>query len=262
VPLILGVFSLLAFVLYFYVINLSIERVAYEAATSPCESLAAGERASFARQLTAFGSDSPLTINCSVTAADDPGESPVIDYRIVFSDQTLISNILGRVPTPSIPYSLLSSFAFLLAFLCATSAFVLMALREFIQDQLGLTDNDLFHSPVGLAITRSFELGGVPALYGVVEFSPVDPTLEPKVTGPFCIWHHRRPEPDVEADGTVSGWFHTIERDGKKYRDDCYLKTTFNHAKLQELVDQGASEIVARRGERAPPFARAPAMGG
>jgi hypothetical protein len=54
-----------------------------------------------------------------------------------------------------------------------------MGLREYVQEELKLKDENMIRSPVKATRRQRFYLNGAPGLYGIVEFSPDDVSLAP-----------------------------------------------------------------------------------
>jgi hypothetical protein len=120
-----------------------------------------------------------------------------------------------------------------------------MGLKEYIQEELNLRDRDLIRSAVRPTITRRFYLEGAPGLYGNVEFSPEDSTLNPQVTGPFCIWHDRRPTPKGFDDhGGAQGWIHISKQDNKIVQEPCNLAIQLSQREVTKLLWDGAEQVI------------------
>ena len=262
-PLALAALSVICFSLYFGTINNSIEVIAYENAvykpasgdisknSSVCESLSLAPEARVVvpAEFVAFGMRADVMIHCNARSANviEMGRKPGGDYTVALPDQAIVSSILKNAPSPSIPYSFLTSVFFLGAFLFATSAFILMGLREYIQEDLGLKDEDLIYYPVGSTVEKRFDIEGAPGLYGIVEFSPADLTLAPRVEGPYCTWHSLKPTPESFDDkGTVTRWNHVSEKDGKTVVVICPLMTPLSESELQMRLENGAKQVTAR----------------
>jgi hypothetical protein len=262
-PLALAALSVICFYLYFHTINNSIEVIAYENAVSKpasgdilknssvCESLSLAPETSVVvpAEFIAFGIRAQVAIRCKSGPASviDKDRKPELDYTVGLPDQAIVSSILKNAPSPSIPYSFWASVCFLGAFLSATSAFILMGLKEYIQEDLGLKDEDLIYYPVGSTVEKRFDIEGVPGLYGVIEFSPADPTLAPRVEGPYCTWHNLKPTPENFDDkATVTRWIHVSVKDGKQVVVTCSLMTPLSEGELQTRLENGANQVIAR----------------
>jgi hypothetical protein len=257
IPIGLLVLTLAFFYLYNFTLNQSIENIAYKYAVKPgastdgqlppqvCDELAlkVGESKAVVGELVAFAGGSRVKIYCELRGREN--KSPVQDFSVSFPDESVVKKILALAPSTSVPYSILMSIWFLAAFLCATSAFILMGLREYIQEELGLNDEDLI-TPVRATVERRFPLDGVPTLFGKVEFSPVDPGLTPIIRGPFCIWHEATPKPrEADAQGRVTKWVHTFKVNDKLQELECPLQAQLSETELEKRLDQGANQLVA-----------------
>jgi hypothetical protein len=119
-----------------------------------------------------------------------------------------------------------------------------MGLKEYLQDELGLKDKDLVS--MGMNVIMRFSLE-VPGLYGEVEFSRVDPTLTPRVSGPFCTWHDRKPTPRrFNEEGKTLGWMHISMRDGRRVEELCPLATQLSERELEVHLHNAAEKVMAR----------------
>jgi hypothetical protein len=140
---------------------------------------------------------------------------------------------------------------FVIAFLSATSAFIIMGLKEYIQEELGIKDDDLIYRHVPTTVHRRFYLEGVSGLYGTVEFSPADLTMTPRVTGPFCTWHDLTPTPrGFDQDGKALGWVHVFMKDNKRVEEPCSLVTQLSERELEMRLESGAREVMIRERTR------------
>jgi hypothetical protein len=187
-PIMLTILSIGFFYLYFVIINVSIESVAYEYAVDQvlsskddsqkinvCDtpSLSPGQQSIVLAEFLVFGKKTNLKIYCERAYFVVPNEvRNTIIYQIIFPDQGVVQAILDQTPSPSVPLSLITSLFFMGAFLFATSAFILMGLKEYIQEELGLRDENMIISPLRPTRRRRFSLEKVPGLYGIVEFIP------------------------------------------------------------------------------------------
>jgi hypothetical protein len=87
-------------------------------------------------EFVVFGESANLTVYCGRPAASKQYPNPTMNYESGFPDQDVVHAILNNSPSPSIPYSFMISLFFLVSFLSATSTFILMGLREYIQEEL------------------------------------------------------------------------------------------------------------------------------
>ena len=204
-PLILTCFSLLFFAFYISTDREAVKRVAYNYGEledgTPVSSLELTHSIQHARL--------PLTNNdpfeVKFYGKDSSGE---LDWDIQFPDQEIVKQIRAKTPDVQQPFLLVSTALFLLAFLCAVAALILMGLRDFLQGELGIPDKEL----LGIILTekRRFHVDDMPGIYGYIEHSNVEPELRPIVSEPFCIWHDLTPVPtNLDASsGTVVAWKH------------------------------------------------------
>lgn len=249
-PLLLAALSLLLFTFYFGVVNDSIEQVAYEHATveldgnasvgNACDVASSKDiKGPVPARLAAFGLDAPLVVSCRWRGLQNE-----LAYSVRFRSRDAALAILKETPSPSVPGAFFASSLFLGAFLSATSAFILMALREYVQEHLQITERQL----INYSATRSarFDIEGAPGLYGVVEFSIDDVSLQPLVTGPFCIWHDLIPRPRaVDGNGRVTSWQHLVERpSGPPRRFVCPVAVSLTDGELQRRLAAGANPLI------------------
>jgi len=120
--------------------------------TPICDStgIAPGESALVAGEFSAFGKDAPVTIRCNRLTQQENGRFPY-EYSIILANQDIVDAILSQAPSAYIPHSFGMQITFLLAFLFATSAFILMGLKEYIQELLKLRDEDMIAPRVAAA---------------------------------------------------------------------------------------------------------------
>jgi hypothetical protein len=248
-PLIFTVLSISFFYLYFALVNFSIEIVAYHEVFSSksdsrnvsvcdAQSLLPGQRAVVMAEFLAFGKKSDIKVYCYQSSFG-------IEYDIIFPDQGVVQSILDQTPAPSVPLSFATSLFFMGAFLLATSAFILMGLKEYIQEELGLKDEDMISSPLRTTLRRRFPLEGVPGLYGIAEFSPEDSTLTPRIEGPFCTWHDLQPKPkDFDDQGKAQRWIHIVKRGDRNVEEECNLRVELSEVELSALLEDGAGRVI------------------
>ena len=194
-------------------------------------------------QLVAYGIDKPIWI--TYRAQEGLGLPTVRSYSVQFTDKDTPQELRERLPSTSVPNVGLMAFYFLSAFLCCTSAFILMGLKEYLQEGLGLSDNQLIFRPMGGTEKRRFDIEHAAGFYGFVEFSPLDASLEPRIQGPLCALHDKPPLPlDVDQDGRVISWQHRNEADYKKSLEPCQLKGGITVSELEGLRDKSAMKTV------------------
>lgn len=249
-PIIFTVLSISFFYFYFTLINLSIETVVYnEVLTSKsdsrnvsvcqAQSLLPGQDAVVMTEFLAFGKKSDIKVYCYRTNFG-------YEHEVIFPDQDIVQSILDQTPSPSVPFSFLTSLFFMGAFLFATSAFILMGLKEYIQEELGLKDEQMISFPLKTTRRRKFPLEGVPGLYGVAEFSSEDSTLTPQIEGPFCTWHDLQPKPkDFDNQGKAQRWIHIVKRGDRNVEEECKLRVELSEVELTTLLEDGARRVIA-----------------
>jgi hypothetical protein len=168
------------------------------------------------------------------------------EYEVIFPDQGVVQSILDQTPSPSVPFSFITSLFFMGAFLFATSSFILMGLKEYIQEELRLKDEEMIRSPLRTTLRRKFPLEGVPGLYGIAEFSPEDSTLIPQIEGPFCTWHNLQPKPkDFDDQGKAQRWIHIVRRGDRNVEEECNLRVELSEVELTTLLEDGARRVIA-----------------
>jgi hypothetical protein len=266
-PLLLLLLSAFCFYVYLPIVNSSIEWAAYEHVSPAvsgervCEaqSLSPGQQRSITAEFSAFGKSANVTINCWSGQYDQGGkkrEVPITGSSVRFSDPEIVQAILSHTPAPSIPYAFWQSAFFLIAFLSAAAAFILMGLKEYIQEELGLEDKNLIYDSMGASVVKRFHLD-VPGLYGEVAFNSADLTLPPQVSGPFCIWHSRTPTPKgFDEEGKTLGWMHVSVQDDKRVEEACLLSTPLGQRELELSLENGAKDLIDRQKAASLPAAR------
>ena len=249
-PTALWIVALGSLLAYFLLLNAAVRDVAYRYAISVdrtqggpsarCGALdKGGNPLTFEAVLNRFGGEYPLVVTCAVDI------DSVVHYDVQFFDEAAVVAIRNGTPSPAIPHQFPMGIAFLLTFCCAAAAFVLTGLKDYLQAQIGLSDRTLILQPESRSRQQRFDVEHVPGVYGVVEFSPNAPELEPIVTGPLCAWHACTPEPaQVDSEGKVIEWQHTSEEDGKPVTRSCLLKTAVTIGELDRLFYESAERTV------------------
>lgn len=115
----------------------------------------------------------------TVQIAYNKKDKSFIDYEVRFPDEAAVQAILRYTPSASVPYWPATALLFLGMFLSAVLAFVLIGLREYLQEELGLSDTEQIVHPTVVTQKERFEVYGVPNVYGFVEYSPYAPDLVP-----------------------------------------------------------------------------------
>lgn len=167
-----------------------------------------------------------LTITYTRTAVSGK-EGQTNHYDVLLPDEESVQALLKGTPSAGVPNWIAMGGFFLGAFLCAVTAFVLMGLKDYLQEELRLSDFALIQEEIVGTRELRFAVEGVPGLYGFVEFNPHDSEFDLVYRGPFCTWHDFEPRAKTfdPTSGIVRDWQHISIKDDKRTESPCLLKT-------------------------------------
>jgi hypothetical protein len=181
-----------------------------------------------------------------VPAPNDKLHEYKYEYEVLFDDEQSVTALRKSAPSTAVPHWLMG-ILFLGTFLSAVSAFVMMGLQDYIQEQMGISDVTLLTEERIGTREEKFFVEEVPDLYGFVEFNPHDSQFDPVYRGPFCIWHDKEPTPRKFESGIVTGWQHVSEQNGKKVVSECSLQAMMSPSQLDAVFRQsGRNQAQAR----------------
>jgi hypothetical protein len=255
IPSALAFVSVLLFFLYLYAVSQAIHSAAYNYSTELPQGTeqAVLLRTKFEPQLAGkvvparlpFAPDKPILIIHEESKVNDKLESY---YDVQFPDEESVHALLAGVPSASIPFARWQSGLFLFAFLCAVSAFVLMGMKDYLQEGLGLSDKELILNPAVGTVRKKFWLEGVPGIYGYMDYCPNDPDVEPLFDGTYCTWHGRllqTGEFDENTPEVVKVWKHEWVHNKQNVSLPCSaFKQPMSEAELERRFhDSGMSEF-------------------
>lgn len=265
IPMTLGVVAVLCLAAYFIAFSYGVQRVAYlysvlqtdpsKRAVDACESLPAGGPSLALNVLIPdfdIASGSRTIITCWIGKGSNvvtPGSLRAA-YAIQFGNEEAIQSIRKRAPSSSVPYQVVMGLLFFFAFVCAASAFILTGLKDFLQGEIGLSDRELMLQQTVPSRRERFDIEGAPGLYGIVEYSPDVPELEPIVSEPLCVFDNLPPLPEPTsidpATGVIGKWRHIKKVDKGLQTFDCNLTVPLTVSRLEELCRDTAAKIVTK----------------
>lgn len=256
-PLLLAVLSIIFFHVYYLLNTAAVQQVAYshssligsdELTDGPCEALLrlGGVQQRARVKLSAYEVTTETIVRCKYQETDAKTRF-VRESEIEIPSQKLIIQILEQTPAPAVPYRTAMMVLFVLGFIFATSAFVLMGLREYLLEILGIRDEDLINNRLNAAEIKKFDIPEIPGAYGKVEFSLGDSSLPPKVEGFFCVAHNLIPTAAAtDEGGKITKWVHTVQ-DGKETKYyTCHLKAEFTISEIQAMLENSSHVTVAK----------------
>ncbi len=261
-PVLLWFLALICLTLYFVTLNKAAKRVAFSYAVSSdghdsamvrCEQLNKDQPPlRFEQWLTGLSVQRDtygLWITCWMAAAQKIPGTINAEYHVQFPDEHAVKAILSGTPSTSVPYVYWMGLFFLGAFVSATSSFVLTGLKDYLQTELQLSDQDLILQPAAASQKQIFDVKGAPGLYGLAEFSPDAEDLAPTFEGPFCVEHRFEPLV-VEVDfttGKVTKWKH-VDHTGKAPRAiECQLTVNCTLGELHTMFAESARRTVSSK---------------
>jgi hypothetical protein len=146
-PGVLILVSLAFFFIYLWAVHNAIHRVAFEYAVSISQS----EKDQPLREI--LGENS---LGVKVVHGRLPFETPgfvrisyqtgptkaVIGYDVQFDSEATVRTLLKITPSASLPGLFMLTMPFVVAFLCAVGAFVLVGLKDYVRDVLGIDEKE------------------------------------------------------------------------------------------------------------------------
>jgi hypothetical protein len=177
--------------------------------------------------------------------------------EVRFPEESSIKALLAKTASTSIPGRLWLSILYFGAFSAAVSGFVLLGLKDYLQYELGLSDQELIRRPFMRAERKDFMVGELPGVRGVVEYSPIDSGFAPIVEGPYCAKHDRLLEVLKKGDGGfVTEWGHRIKQGDKQVERRCDIKAYLTELGMRDLLNEAAHYSIKGKGpgaQDAPP---------
>src|SRR6516165_8080690 len=138
VPLLLTIASLLLFGSYIFATSSAVKEVAYLDAERPTDKTPIAEIAPSPRRQHAI-----LMLDEAIAfTVFHPNSS---SWDIQFPNQQAVSTILAKTPNVEQPLFFVTTPLFLLAFVFASATFVLMGLRDYLQDDQRISDKELLN---------------------------------------------------------------------------------------------------------------------
>jgi hypothetical protein len=243
-PSALAVASIVLFLSYMWVVSDAIQSAAYQYSTELPQGM---EQASLIQakiepglsgKITPawlpFGQGKAVQIIRKEEKVNDKVE---VSQIIQFPDEDSVRAILAGVPWASIPYSTPMSLLFLGAFLCAASAFVLMGLKDYLQEVLGLSDESLILNPTVETEVIRFDVEGVAGVYGFMEYTPHDPDYPPSFDGCYCKDGIKlSPKESDPSTGKVTKWEHVWKTDKGILHADCVVTAEMSFDELDHRM--------------------------
>jgi hypothetical protein len=147
-PSVLIVASLVFFFLYLWTIHNAIHRIAYEYA----EQVVDNDAKKLLQQVIGPQSDLRGFVVGRLEHQDaivriayelSPSTKAVSAYDVQFPTEGIVRSILQDTPSASLPSLFPIALFFISAFLCAVAAFVLVGLKDYLQDVLGISEREL-----------------------------------------------------------------------------------------------------------------------
>jgi hypothetical protein len=172
--------------------------------------------------LSAFGlQNSTVRMRFVKGGSENDKDRPILATSVQFQDEETVKAVLAKTPSASIPNVPLAWMLFLLSFLSAVSAFVLMGLKDYLQEVLGRSDKDLILKTVATSKV-SFDVDDAAGVIGLMEFCPKTSGFEPIFEGPLCQVHNKLLSPEgQESEGKVSSWCHIVQDNKGTKRETC-----------------------------------------
>jgi len=270
VPSALALFAIALFVGYLFAVSEATHQVAYQYATDPPEgpqqpvlTRARLEKGLSERIIDArlpFGQDRPVKI---ISEEKKVGDKVVTVQNIQFPDEDSVRALLAGVPSTSIPQAGWMFILFTGAFLCAAAAFVLMGLKDYMQEVLHLTDKDLITNPTVGTIVRHFQVEGVQGVHGKMEYSPHNLDYQPTFDDScYCDEHDQVLLPKEYGDGVVVKWQHVWRTDKNTWQRDCDVTAKMSTVVLERCVRDSGWKAFQEEVSRAGAFAGVTKPGG
>lgn len=165
-------------------------------------------------------------------------------WDVQMPDQKTVDVLRAEVPDVGQPLVAGTTTLFVLAFVFAVGAFVLMGLRDHLQMELNLSDRDILEAAT--TERAPFYPEDLPGVYGIVEYSLAVPDLQALRDGPFCINHKQKLEPG-EADGlgVIRKWVHRMSPDDEK-TTPCDLEIAIRMCDFDARFREGARMYLER----------------
>lgn len=256
-PLTFIVISVVSLIIYLFIMQVSIERVAlhFSYDESSGESLFEILQVQPSGQGWLYGTEREDSLLISGKASGEKDKRNIVVY---FKTEKSVDKILNETASLDVPFRWPITLFYLSMFLGAVTAFVWLGLIEYIQEELGITDQNLLENPYTKATSLWVEMPDVKDYnknVDIVYWAEYDPQKEiPTVIGepigPFCENHkHRQRIIPLKKDPDTNkyNWICRIyDKDQKKVVEEHSILLDFGPTELQDIASKHAQAKLER----------------